>query len=846
MNPLIKKIVRMKNNKSQILWCFLAVAFLGVSFHGRFVAPVQAADAGQEEEELFLIAQKAFDDGFYDVAIRYITQFQQTFPQSGRRVQAQLLLGQCYFFKNQYLKAFDIFQGLLSATEYKDTTLFWLGETYFKGSDYNQAKSYYQQLLDAYPQSPYVPQAYYSLAWTCLEQTDYAGAEDNFQKLIQKFPDHQLAEEAFFRLGECTHNQGKYDKAIEFFKAYLARYPQSNRQAQALFYIAEANYYLDDFLTAINFYARAAESALDKKLVFTCKVSMGWSYLRLEKYDLAQKSFGEAQGLTEENKELLSDDIYLGQASLYSAMENYAKSKEFYLKLIEQFPNSPRVNEAYLGRANADYALKNYPGAIAEYQELITRTDDPTGPEDIHEKAHYGLAWTYLKNGDIDSAVKTFEAIASKTKNDAVKVSAMAQMADAYQDTNQLEKAIEIYDRILRDYPESLPADYAQFRQGVALLKLNKIEAAALSFLSLKMNFPGSKYLVDTQYYLGVAYFKKEDWLQCLQYIQNYLQSVSPQNEFAAEANYMLAVSQFNLKKFKEALAVFQRIEKDFPQDKNVLRVSQLYLAKCLSALGQDSAAVKEFEAITQIYPDTETAQEALLWLGDYSIEKSNLDEASRYYAQFLEKFPGSDKVSLVHYQIGQTYQAQGKLDLALNQYTQIPASPDREIHGKAQLAIADIFSKTDDSETALKSYRDMAQNSPEFKRDALSKIARIFENEKDYAAAIDAFQQTLATPKASSQTTDLEIRFAIADLFETVHQTDQAVENFLKIPYLYPQETAWVIKAYLRVAQLFENEEKWDEAKITYAKVIHLKTEEAKHAAERIAWIDENVFHKK
>src|SRR5689334_12463705 len=64
------------------------------------------AEAG-DEKELFFVAQSAFDDGFYDVAIRYIDEFLQKFPQSEKRLQAQLLSGQCYFFKNQYLKAFN-------------------------------------------------------------------------------------------------------------------------------------------------------------------------------------------------------------------------------------------------------------------------------------------------------------------------------------------------------------------------------------------------------------------------------------------------------------------------------------------------------------------------------------------------------------------------------------------------------------------------------------------------------------------------------------------------------------------------------------------------------------------
>ena len=127
---------------SVVLFCFL-------SFH----CFPSVALAQTSEKELFLVAQKAFDDGFYDVAIRYIEEYLEKYPQTQKRIEANLLLGQCYFFKTQYLKAFNIFQDLLKYSEFKDATLFWLGETYLKGSDYAQAEKYYRQLIELYPDS---------------------------------------------------------------------------------------------------------------------------------------------------------------------------------------------------------------------------------------------------------------------------------------------------------------------------------------------------------------------------------------------------------------------------------------------------------------------------------------------------------------------------------------------------------------------------------------------------------------------------------------------------------------------------------------------------------------------
>jgi TolA-binding protein len=799
-----------------------------------------SAWAASEEDELFLVAQKAFEDGFYDVAIRYIEQFLQKYPQTDKRIQARLLLGQCFFFQSQYLKAFDIFQELLNYNEFKDATLFWLGETYFKGADYRQAEKFYRQLLELYPDSIYLPQTYYSLGWTYLEQGEYQQAKDTFMRMVKKFPADRLTEDALFKIGECEYHLGSYEIAIQYFSNYVLRFPMSTRHAEAYFYIAESYYYLNNYLNAISYYAKAADISYDTKLSVMSKVSMGWCYLKLEKYDLSEKSFTEAQKLASE-KNISLEDVYLGLASLYSANGENTKAKEVYAELIRQFPESPRLAEARLGKANIDYALKDYSQAISEYQNLISIYMNDPQQQDVLEKAYYGLAWTYLKAGDIDSAIKNFETIMSKTESKIVKVSALTQIGDAYQDAGQLGKAIDIYDRILKDFPDSLYTDYVQFRQGIALLKQDKIEAATLSFLSLQTNFPKSKYLNDVKYYLGVAYYKKEDWAQAITSISEYLQSLNKSMLFAAEANYVLALSYLNAQDYKAALTAFEKIIKDFPEQTVMTRVAKLNIAKSQNSLGDTEEAIRIFQEILRDYPSTESAQEAMLWLGDHYFEKGEWESALKYYQDFLKNFPGSDKVNLVYFETGQAFQAQDNFDQALTYYKKISEKADKEVFAKAKLAIADIFSKDADNQSAITAYMNIAQNVPEFQRDAYVKIANIQSANKEYQKVIESYQKALKADKALSGITNVELQFNIGDVYELLNEPEAAIEAYLKIPYLYSKDLPWVVKAYLRVARIFEDTDRWTEAAAIYRKIEALNAPESKYAAERLMWIKEH-----
>ncbi len=798
------------------------------------------SSSSEEEKELFIIAQRAFDDGFYDVALRYIEQFQEKFPQSQKRVPVKLLLGQCYFFKNQYLKAFEIFQTVQNESEFQDAIQFWLGETYLKGSDYAQAEKKYNQVLSVYPNSPYVPQAHYSLGWTYFEQKKFDLAREQFVLLTKQFPLHQLAEDAFFKTGESEYNHRAFPASIKTFGEFVAKYPQSNRHDQAYFYIAESNYYQDKYAEAIKYYLKAAEISSDAKLVVMAKVSTGWSHLKLKEFEPAKKVFAEALEMAD-NKNILADDILLGQGSLFSELGEHQQAFTAYDKLINNFAQSPRLAEAFLGKANSQYALKDYPGAITTYQDFLTRFGNQKDLVDLTEKAYFGIGWTYLKKGEIDSAINNFQSVVEKTSNKTVKLSALTQIGDAYQDAGKLDDALNTYDKILKNFPDSLYSDYIQYRQGITLLKLNRLDAAAISLQSLETNFPKSKYLIDSQYYLAVVNFKKNDWGRAKELISEFLKAAPENSDFRPEAQYILALTQFNTDDFVGAQKTFEKIINLYSDQDSLLHQAELGIAKSLHKQGQLKEALEKFRIIAFKYTKTETAFQALSWLGDYALENSEFPQAVEEYRKIVSQFPNHAQIPFIHYKIGQGLQAQGILDQALNEYKLIDDPRDKELYAKAKLAIAEIFSRELDSATAIQTYESIAANSPEMQRDAYLKIAQAYLKNQEYEPALNALQKSLQAPQGLSELNNAELQFYYADAHEQANKIKEAVEQYLRIPYLYPREADWSIKAYLRIAKLFEDQEDWENAKTTYQKIITFGQDESKYAQERIETIKAN-----
>lgn len=792
--------------------------------------------ADEEEKELFFVAQSAFDDGFYDVAIRYIEEFLKKYPQSDKKVQVELLSGQCYFFKSQYLKAFNTFQDLLKYPEFKDATLFWLGETYLKGLDYLQAEKNYQQVIDLFPRSIYAPQAYYSLGWAFFDQKKYKESSEVFKGLIEKFPDHQLVEDTSYKIAECAYNLGDFERAIELFKAYAVKFSKSNKLTQIDFNIAESFYYQDKFAEANLYYQKVQGATQDPNLLVACLVSQGWGNLKLKKFEDSIAAFNQAESIGQE-RNILNDEIFLGKASYYAETGDHDQALKSYSRLIEMFPTSSRIMEAHLGQANVYYSAHRYSDAIREYK-VVVETVDPKGEnQEVIEKANFGMAWTYLKMGQIDQSIASFKNVLEETKSTTVKVSALTQIGDAYQDAEEWEKAIEVYDRVLKDYPGSVYADYVQYRQGIALLKISKIDTATLTFQSLRQNFPNSKYLNDIDYYLGVAYFKKGDSVAAIQSIEKFLKNPDHPEDFIPEANYVLALSQMNINKPEEAIKIFQKIIKQYPETRPIVRNSEIGIAKAYHVMGQEKEAVKRFKLIIYKYPGTDADENSLYWLAQYYFKTSDYPQSIDYFQQILERFKGSERSSAVHYELGQSFEANKEYDKALNEYRKIPEK-DKEMTAKAGLAIAGIFSKELAPDKAAETYQKIIDGNPEYRRDAYMKLAQVYRREGDYTQEAETYAKALTASQGASGVLDVQLQFLIGDAYEAMSSWDKAVEAYLKVPYLYKNEPSWGIKAYLRAARIFENNEDWPNAKNTYEKVVAYQTEEAKYAQERIDWI--------
>ncbi len=829
--------MRTKNIKTTALlsWCLLG--FILNLVNGNFTEGVYAG-VSKEDEAIFM-AKRAFEDGFYDVSLGLFERFLKSYPDSARSPEANLFIGQCYFHQNKFLDALAKFEWLLNqpaAANIRDAVLYWIAEVHFRGNDFNKAAAYYTRIVQEFPASTYAPAANYSLGWCLFQARDFTRALEYFKVVEEKFPKEPFVKEAVFKSAECLYNLKDYAQLKERLKNYLQTYNQeASKSAYLYFYLAEAEYYLDNFSDSIDGYKKAISATHDEKIQALSKLGIAWAYLKLKKYKESEDAFAavKADNLERSSRDVLS----LGQAILMGEAKKFKEASGIYQELAAQTNDPVVLVQAYTGRAEALYNIGDYTQAINVYREVLPKISKEI-PQDIIDKLHYGLAWAYLKEAQFKEAIEEFQKIVKQSDDKIVKVSALCQIGDAYQDSANYPKAIEAYDNILKNFPDTFYSDYVQYQLGLAQLKSANYEGAVVSFHALRRNFPGSKLLDDASYALGLSYFQREDYNASREVFEKF-QDEFKESYLKPQAMYLLGTSLYNLGKFNEAIEVFKNIIRLYGQDIELLQKAEYEIADCLYRMGQENEAMEKFNSLRSKYPDSSLTSEVVWWLGEYYYRHNDLSLARRYFSSLIRDFPDSSLVPNAYYALGSTYEEDANYEEAIKNFSKVLEFGKSDLAGTASIAIADIFALQDKIDHALAGYRQTISAYPNLATLVYPKMAAVYSKAGNYEEAVAFYRKTQGLASADEMS---NIQFKIAETREAEGAWDQAVEEYLKVTYLYAQNSTLAVKSFLRVGAIYENKQNFKEAKNIYAKVIAMNVTESKFAQERLDWIMANV----
>jgi TolA-binding protein len=410
---------------------------------------------------------------FYN-ARTYFSQAESEYERSGDKLTPQA--------RASYEKVIEKCSKVLQfypTSKYVDDALFLMGVSHSRLGEREKGKRKFEELVDFYPNSPFVPRAHLELASLYIDIMKFDLARYELDRVAG-----DLAEEATLIKARSYYEEKDYANAQLTFEDFLTRFPRSNLRKEVYFLAAssskekgdldEANRYLREHL---EFFLTDEEELEAREILGDILYGKGENQQALDVFS--------ALDLTPESQD--ARRIQIKSAMCHEGLGDTEKAKSIYRAVIDAQNKSSEGVEAmyrlaliYENEDSLDLALTTFEEASKVF-----------GEHEYKRKASF-------RAHALSSLLNIEDADAAESR---------MRVAEIYLfELDRQEEALDLYRSVYEDFPEEELAPKALY--AVIYIQLRVIPdttGAEASFSLLTSNYPESVYLGEVERNFGVA-----------------------------------------------------------------------------------------------------------------------------------------------------------------------------------------------------------------------------------------------------------------------------------------------------------------------------------------------------
>lgn len=354
----------------------------------------------------------------------------------------------------------DDLQRSAASPEAKAFALNAVADALAKAKQPAEALPLYSRALELAPEGPTAPFAQLGVAWSKLAANDPSAAEA-FWAVARKYPGSPAAKrvpEGLLAAAEALYGQGKFPEAQGLYQRVLEGFPDSKLVGGAEYKLAWCLLKQGKPEAALPHFTAAVPKVTQPAVVADAR----YQAARL----LADKgSFAPAAELLEPLRQQYQDPdrtplalALLGRVCLELGQPD--KAAPAFQLVLDRYPQSPAVAEAWLGLGRILRQQKNYDQAQAALAKCLASASGAVGAE-----AQYELGACLRDRGDAKKAVEELLKVAILFGDAHWSARAQWEAGQCYEQLQDTAGAIATYKVVLRDYPTQQPwADQARAR----------------------------------------------------------------------------------------------------------------------------------------------------------------------------------------------------------------------------------------------------------------------------------------------------------------------------------------------------------------------------------------------
>jgi TolA-binding protein len=539
------------------------------------------------------------------------------------------------------------------------------------------------------------------------------------------------------------------------------------------------------------------------------------------------------------------------QAALRLAQMNF-DLREFSQAMNDVAPlvNAPAPDlraAALLLHGEAAYQAGDYKTALSDYRRALV--EFPGQPQ--ARAVQLAMAWTALRQGQRDEALRQFLTFAQAAPNDAQAADALGLASELTLATGNLDAARPLLDRIISTYGGHQQAEFARLNRALLLARTGQPTAqrelqawitrapfpplvgraaAALGATLLAARRPaeaGREFARAQQegftdfarLGLGAVALAEERWDDAKRELTEARDTGTP--AVASAADYGLAVVAFNAGAVREFAGPAQAMLDAAPRGPAAPRL--LYVLTGIRADDKDwPGALTLAKRLVADFPDDETADDALERVGSGAAQAGAWPVVVEAYTLLRQRYPQSPFAEQARFPLAQALLETGRGDEARRGLEEfVKAAPSDPRTGQAWLALARAREAAGDRSGAMEAFNRASQAGPNvtWSREALLGNARVLSGEQRWDEARAMLEKVL---RSSDGPAAGEAAIGIADAWAGQGDHLAAAEYYLTAAYVAPQSAA-APRAMLAAARSLAAAKQSEAAANAYRKVLAL-----------------------
>lgn len=370
--------------------------------------------------------------------------------------------------------------------------------------------------------------------------------------------------------------------------------------------------------------------------------------------------------------------MFLGRS--HFQLGDYEKAIETFQNFLSRFPDHELADDAMYSIGDSYYNLGEYDKAIRAYEQMLRQF--PESP--LVADAISGIQWAMVQKGDKKAAARVTELYADYIRKDETAVDLKKRKAELYLSMGESEKAVQIYQEIIREYPRSEEAASAWFWIAQIYLKDNRRELAEGALLHQISSYPKAPATADALNILADWAMEAKDFAAAERYSTR-LQKEFPDSDYAPKAAYRIGLIHLQRDLINDAENTFRRML-ETPGSPDYADYAKLGLARVALARKSYADALVYVDEVIQNRSDG-LAAEAQFLKGEIYFEQEDYRKAGLEYLKLrylFESYPFWVVRGL--YSAGLCYERLNQITDAIKMYRAILQKfPDSEYAALAQ-----------------------------------------------------------------------------------------------------------------------------------------------------------------